>query len=154
MSTIRLSGSHTLVVQKETIWPMIFNPAILVQLIPGCQELRQVSEEVYEGVIRVGFAGYSGSYSTLVRVLEIAPPDFCRFEGEIRGKTGTIKGEAAFRIEDRNGYSQVTYTATGVITGALSQISPRFIEGAVNSMIKLGLVACEKRLRPVSPDPP
>jgi carbon monoxide dehydrogenase subunit G len=89
-----------------------------------------------------------------VRIIESAPPDFCRFEGEIQGKTGTIEGEAAFQIEDQNGYSLVSYTATGVITGALSLISPRFIEGAVNSMIKQGLAACEKKLRPVSPDPP
>lgn len=133
---------------------MIFDPKVLMQLIPGCQDLRQISDGVYEGVVNVGIGGIAGSYSTRVQIKESGPPDFCRFEGEIQGNTGTIKGEAAFRIEDQNGHSLVLYTATGVITGALSQISPRFIEGVVNSMIKLGLAACEKRLRLVSADPP
>jgi carbon monoxide dehydrogenase subunit G len=153
MSTIKLRNSRTLQVTRAEIWPLIFDPECLIKLIPGCEELKRVNENEYKGVVRVGIAGVSGKYNAIVRLIELDPPNFCRFEGEIIGNTGIVQGEASFQLKDKDQCSVVTYRASGTITGALSKISPRFIEGVLNSLIKLGLNTCEKNILEVRVSP-
>jgi carbon monoxide dehydrogenase subunit G len=117
-------------------------------LIPGCQQLEQISPDEYHGRIQVGIAAVSGSYDTYVRMVECVPPHCCRFEGEISGATGSIKGEAAFNLKEVDeGESLIEYQAKGMITGALAKLSPRFVEGVAQTLIKLGLAKMNKQLQ-------
>jgi carbon monoxide dehydrogenase subunit G len=148
VSMFELHGSHILKTSRELIWPLIFDPKGLLELIPGCQEIEQVSGKPgeFRGVIRINVPGVAGIYSTAVNILRSDPPHYCFLEGEVQGKAGRIKGEAEFFIEEVNQHSQVTYNANGIITGALSKISPRFISSAVKTMITIALESCERKL--------
>jgi hypothetical protein len=137
---VEIVGSHRLEAPIDEVWPRIFDPTSLVSLIPGCQQLEQVSPDEYRGRIQVGIAAVSGTYETYVRVVERDPPHRCRFEGEVSGATGSIKGEASFtleEVEERN--SVIEYQAKGMITGALAKLNPRFVEGIAQTLIRLGL---------------
>jgi carbon monoxide dehydrogenase subunit G len=147
-SVVEIVGSYVLEVPIDDIWPRIFDPQSLMSLIPGCQELEQVSTDEYRGNIQVGIAAVSGRYDTYVRVVERDPPHRCCFEGEISGATGTIKGEASFtlkEVEERN--NLIEYQAKGIITGALAKLSPRFVEGVAQTLIKLGLTNLNRQLQ-------
>jgi carbon monoxide dehydrogenase subunit G len=43
--------------------------------------------------------------------------------------------------------SLIEYQAKGLITGALAKLSPRFIEGVAQTLIKLGLANLNKQLQ-------
>jgi len=132
----------------DDIWPFIFDPKSLMSLIPGCQQLEQVSTDEYRGHIQVGIAAVSGTYDSYVRVVERDPPHRCCFEGEISGATGIIKGEASFVLKEvEEGNNLIEYQAKGTITGALAKLSPRFVEGVAQTLIKLGLANLNKQLQ-------
>jgi carbon monoxide dehydrogenase subunit G len=145
---IEIVGGHTLEAPIDEVWPLIFDPTSLMSLIPGCQKLEQVSPDEYRGQIQVGIAAVSGTYDTYVRVVERDPPHSCRFEGEISGVTGSIRGEAAFNLKEVDeGGSLIEYQAKGMITGALAKLSPRFVEGVAQTLIKLGLANLNKQFQ-------
>jgi carbon monoxide dehydrogenase subunit G len=137
---IEIVGGRTLEAPIDEVWPLIFDPSSLMSLMPGCQQLEQVSPDEYRGQIQVGIAAVSGTYDTYVKVVERDPPHVCRLEGEISGATGSIRGEAAFNLKEVDeGDSLIEYQAKGMITGALAKLSPRFVEGVAQTLIKLGL---------------
>ncbi len=145
---VEVVGSYMLEAPIDEIWPHIFDPKSLMSLIPGCQQLEQVSTDEYRGRIQVGIAAVSGTYDTYVRVVEHAPPHRCRFKGEISGATGTIKGEASFTLKEVEECNNlIEYQAKGIITGALAKLSPRFVEGVAQTLIKLGLANLNKQLQ-------
>ena len=145
---VEVVGSYMLEASIDEVWPLLFDPASLMSLIPGCQKFEQVGADEYRGQIQVGIAAISGTYDTYVRVVERDPPFRCRFEGEVRGATGIIRGEALFtltEVEER--YNLIEYQAKGLITGALAKLSPRFVEGVAQTLIKLGLANLNKQLQ-------
>jgi carbon monoxide dehydrogenase subunit G len=82
-----------------------------------------------------------------VKILEEVPPERCVLAGELAGPTGVVQGEASFTLSDLGQASQVHYEGSGIITGALASVNPRFIEATVNSFIKIGLACLNKQLK-------
>ena len=145
---VEIVGSYELEASIDEVWPRIFDPTSLMSLIPGCQQLEQVGPDEYRGQIQVGVAAVSGIYESYVRVVEREPPHKCRFEGEVSGATGTIKGDASFTLKEVNEHnSLIEYQAKGMITGALAKLSPRFVEGVSQALIRLGLANLNRGLR-------
>ena len=148
---IYIEGSYTLAAPREQVWPVIFDPNALIGLIPGCQSIEQVAQDEYRGRVQVGIASVSGIYDTFVRVARHEPPGYCQFEGEISGPTGLIKGTATFTLKEVEEKSLIDYQAQAMITGALAKLSPRFIEGVVSTLIKLGLANLNKQVQQAAP---
>ena len=144
---IKITGSHELEATREKVWPRIFDPISLMGLIPGCQLLERIGVDQYSGQIQIGLAGVSGLYDMSVRVVDQAPPAYCRFEGEVSGSAGRINGQALFQLKEVKENSQINYEAQAMITGALAKLSPRFIEGTIQALIKLGMASLNRQLR-------
>jgi carbon monoxide dehydrogenase subunit G len=115
-------------------------------LIPGCQQLEQAGTGLYRGRLQVGIAAVGGTYETLVQLVEQEPPRCCRFAGEVSGPTGSIKGEAAFMLAGAETGCLVEYQAQALITGALAKLSPRLVEGVVQTLIKAGFANLNRQL--------
>jgi carbon monoxide dehydrogenase subunit G len=128
------------------LWAAIFDTETLKDLIPGCTRLDQTGPDAYHGEIRVGIAAVNGAYQTDVTVAERDEPHRCRMLGEVRGPTGTMKGEARFTLEEAGGQTTLAYEGKAIISGALAKMSPRFVEGVAQTLIRHGLGKLEKRV--------
>lgn len=106
-----------------------------------------VSPNEYRGKIRVGIAAVGGEYDTRVLITEIEQPYTCRFDGEVAGPTGTIKGVATFHLEDLGENCNLHYSSEALITGALSKLNPRLVEGSVQTLMHFGLKKLNLRLK-------
>jgi carbon monoxide dehydrogenase subunit G len=148
---MQIEGSYLISAPREQVWPLIFDPQALIGLIPGCQRIEQISAGEYRGKIQVGLAAVNGSYDTLIKILASQPPESCRFEGEISGPTGLVKGDATFTLMDSAGNSLLVYHAQAIVTGALAKLSPRFIEGAVHTCLKIGLGNLNRQVQQAAP---
>ena len=144
---IRISGNYTFEASREEVWPRIFDPGSMLSLIPGCEKMELIGEDEYFGQIHLGVASISGTYETYVRVIESDPPRYCCMKVQIEGTSGVIQGQAVFSLEAMDQSSVLHYEADAMITGALSKLNPRFIEGTVHALIQLGLARLNKQLR-------
>ena len=144
---LHLRDTCTLESPPERIWPRIFDPISLMGMIPGCEHIEEVAPGEYRGRMRVGIAAVAGVFDTLVRVLESDPPHTCRLHGEVSGPTGVIAGEAAFRLEAAGEQTVLAYEGSAMITGALGQMNPRFVEGVARTLIQHGLHKLNRELR-------
>jgi carbon monoxide dehydrogenase subunit G len=145
---LKIAGSYQLEAPIDQAWPHIFEPRSLMGLIPGCQQLEQISPDEYRGQIQVGLAAVSGTYASYVRVIERDPPHHCRLEGKVTGATGSIGGMASFHLKEVNhNHSLIEYQAEAMITGALAKLSPRLVEGVAQTLINLGLANLNRQLQ-------
>jgi carbon monoxide dehydrogenase subunit G len=146
---VEIVGSYKLEASIDEVWPCIFDPISLMSLIPGCQQLEQVSPDEYRGQIQVAVAAVGGTYDSRVRVVERDSPHRCRFEGEVSGSAGRVRGSASFILREVEGQnnSLIEYQAKGMITGALAKLNPRYVEGIARTLINQGLVTLNQRLR-------
>ncbi|MCS7259664.1 MAG: carbon monoxide dehydrogenase subunit G [Anaerolineae bacterium] len=145
---LTLHGSHVFPAPPTLVWSHIFEPASLAKLIPGCQQLTQVSPEEYHGVIRVGIAAVSGTYRTQVKIREQRPPEYCAFDGVVDGPTGAIQGSVIFTLRETMDHrTELTYEAQAMISGALATLSGRLLQSVACSLINQSLACFDRELQ-------
>jgi carbon monoxide dehydrogenase subunit G len=142
---LQIHGECELEANRKDIWPLILDPDKLAILIPGCRSLEEQEQGYYRGRIQIGIAGLAGTYETFVRVVESIPPKYCRFSGEVYGKSGLITGDAELNLMNRGSSCRIKYNASGIVTGALSKINPQYINGIAQSFINLGISRLDRQ---------
>jgi carbon monoxide dehydrogenase subunit G len=144
---MKIAGSRTLDASREAVFAAIFDPSVLLGVIPGCREIERVGETEYRGQINLRLPGVVGSYRTVVHLVEAHPPSYGRLEGEVVGKLGSVIGQASFQLVETGDGTTVEYDGSAVIGGPLARLDSRFIEGLADSLIGQGLGNLEARLQ-------
>jgi len=144
---MKVAGSYKFDGSRESIWPLIYDPASLVSLIPGCDQIEQVNSDEYRGQVHVRLPAVAGTYTTFVKLIERNEPHYCRFEGEVNGSAGSIKGVASFKLEAVDSQTVMEYEGQAMISGPLAKLDSRFVEGIVQTLLKQGLAKLNKQIR-------
>jgi carbon monoxide dehydrogenase subunit G len=147
---MKVNGSRLLDMKREEIWPLIFDPAMLFELLPGCDQLERISAEEYRGRMRLRIPSIAGSYQVYVKILEHQEPGLCRMAGEVSGPAGNIRGEASFTLVEEGRKTRLSYAGAALVSGPLAGMNSRFIESVAKTLISQGLgklpaLAREKR---------
>ena len=81
---------------RGAVFAAILDPDVLLAVIPGCQEIEQVSPTTeYRGTDPPAAAGHGRRVpDRVVRVVEAEAPGSGRLEGEVTGALGSIDGRA------------------------------------------------------------
>ena len=144
---MNVAGNYTFDGPRESIWPLIYDPTSLVSLIPGCEQLEQVSPDEYRGQVHVRLPAVAGTYTTFVKLVERDEPHYCRFEGEVNGATGSMRGTASFTLKTVDAQTILEYEGQALITGPLARLDCRFLEGVVQALIKQGLAKLNNQVQ-------
>jgi hypothetical protein len=144
---VKIAGRHTFDSPRGLVWPHISDPAALAHLIPGCQQLQQAGPNEYRGQVQIPVPAVAGVYDTVVRLAEDAEPFVTRFDGEMAGPAGALRGKASFRLDESADGCTLAYEGDAIITGPLGRMDGRFTEGVARAMIAQGLGNLDARLR-------
>ena len=136
---MKIAGQSTLEATAESIWPLIFDPRTLLQLLPGCEQVEQVAPDEYRGRMTLRIPAIAGTYETWVKVLKYEAPSFCEIQGEATGSSGSVRGQASFTLQPDAQRTRITYQGDAQIGGPLAGMNPRFAEGVAQMLIRQGL---------------
>ena len=145
---MKISGSYTFDAPRENVWKLIHTPTSLLEIIPGCQSVEQISPAEYRGHIQMKLPAIVGEYTTFVQLTDFQQPDYCNFRGEVSGAPGAITGTASFTLfEETDLQTKMEFSGQGLITGPLARLNDRFAEGIAKTLINQGLAQLNKQLQ-------
>ncbi len=136
---MKVNGQSLIDAASDAIWPLVFDPSTLLELLPGCEDVVQVAPDEYRARMTLRVPGIAGSYETWVKLLEFEAPNFCKFQGEASGPTGGVAGQASFSLQPQGQQTRIVYQGDAQISGPLAGMSPRFAEGVAQTLIRQGL---------------
>jgi len=136
---MKIAGQSTLDATAKSIWPLIFDPRTLMQLLPGCERVEQVAPDEYRGRLILRIPAVAGSYETWVKELQADAPSYCRIQGEASGPGGSVRGHASFTLQVEAEQTRIAYQGDALIGGPLAGMNPRFAEGVAQTLIRQGL---------------
>ena len=144
---MNIAGSYDLDAPAERIWPLIFDPSELLQLIPGCEQIEQLGPGEYRGRLNLRVAAVGGTFQTTIKIIDQQPPVYARFAGEVAGPGGVIKGQATFRLTEAQPHTTLSYEGQALVTGPLGNLNARLVEGVAQTLIRQGLDKLNTRLQ-------
>jgi carbon monoxide dehydrogenase subunit G len=144
---MRISGKAKVNAPCEEVWALIFNPSTLLQLVPGCDQVEQVSPDQYQAILSLRVPALAGRYEIRIRIMESEAPRFCRLAGDAQGSSGGVQGIGTFTLLSQDQKTCIDYDSEIQINGPLAGMHPRFIEGVAQTLMQQGLAKLAELVR-------
>jgi hypothetical protein len=137
---MKVSGEGSIAASPEEIWNVIFDPAFMSQVIPGCKDIAQPAEDEYRIKMVLGIPAVQGHYSGTLRILQKNP--FDTIKGSIEGQGGLGKIDGTWEMQFQKSAdkeSKVIYAVKVDISGPMASMVGGFMEQVADSLVKQGL---------------
>jgi carbon monoxide dehydrogenase subunit G len=132
---LELTGERIIAAPRSRVWESLNDPKVLVQCIPGCEEVVRLSDTRFEAKVLTKIGPLRARFSGRVEMSDIDAPCKCTvlFEGGA-GSVGMAHGQSRVTLEETEDGTMLRYAAAASIGGKLGQIGGRLIDASVKKM--------------------
>lgn len=150
---MEITGAYTFNADQETVWKLLMDPNAIAKAIPGVQQMIPIEGEVnaWRAVAKIGVGVISGTYTGMVRMSDVEPPNRYQLTVSGEGQQSIINGTALLTLNYDADHRQtvITWDADASISGKLASIGQRVVKSAAGLMSKMFFGALAKQL-PIS----
>jgi carbon monoxide dehydrogenase subunit G len=132
---MKLSGTYTLAAPRDKVFAAITDPAVLQQVIDGCEKMVKTGEDSFDAHLKIGVAGLKGSYVGKVQLKDLKAPESYTLVIEGKGGPGFVKGAAKILLADKAGSTEIKCDADAQVGGMIAALGSRLIEPAAKKMM-------------------
>ncbi len=144
---MNLDGSAVLHADRERVWSVITDPAVLARTIPGCLSLEQVGDDEYRMNVSVGVGAIKGTYAGEVRLSDQERPASYVMHASGAGGPGQVKAVVTIELAEFGaGETTLTYSADAVVGGPVAGVGQRMITGVAKRMAAQFFAAVDDEL--------
>ena len=145
---MNLDGSAVLRADRDQVWSMITDPAVLARTIPGCISLEQLGDDHYRMSVSVGVGAIKGTYAGEVRLSDQNRPESYVMHASGSGGPGQVKAVVPIVLSDNgDGTTTLTYSADAVVGGPVAGVGQRMITGVAKRTAQQFFTAIDHELR-------
>ena len=152
---MKVAGEGAIAASPEKIWSVIFDPAFMSQVIPGCKAIEQPAEDEYRIKMVLGIPAIQGQYTGTLKILAKSPCD--TIKGSIEGKGGLGKIDGTWQMQFKaynEKESRVNYDVAVDIGGPMASMVGGFMEQVADSLIRQGLESFSTAIMEIADDRP
>ncbi|MFQ5677235.1 MAG: CoxG family protein [bacterium] len=141
-----LDGNYTFQFSRQEIWDALMDPKVISKTIPGCEEMKETGDDVYEAKMTIGIAAVKGVYTAKISLFDKKPPESYKLKLAGKGARGFLNGEVAIRLEEQGDGTVLHYSAENQIGGPIAAIGQRIAGPAAKMFVNQGLKSLEQQL--------
>lgn len=132
---MNLSDTKTINADRAAVYAALLNPDVLMQCVPGCQEMTGSPEDGFEAVVVQKVGPVKATFKGAVALSDMVEAQSLTISGEGKGgAAGHAKGGAKVRLEDQDGQTVLHYEVEAKVGGKLAQLGSRIIDGFAKKM--------------------
>ncbi len=122
----------------QKVWDFLMDIQELSSCIPGLEEINQLDEETFEGVIGAKVGPMSGKFRFSAGITESTPPT--RMKVRVEGKDdltkSTINATVTLGLAEAGGGSQIHHRFDADIQGRIAIVGDMILRGVAGVMLK------------------
>ncbi|WP_296446407.1 CoxG family protein [Rhodoferax sp. UBA5149] len=132
---MELTGEQIVRAPRQQVWDALNDPTILSRCIPGCEEVKKVSDSETHTRVAIKIGPVRARFSGKIFMTDVAIPSRCTltFEGS-GGAAGFAKGRSAVTLTDEGAGTKLSYSVEASVGGKLGQIGGRLIDSSAKKM--------------------
>lgn len=147
---MKIEGTHTFAAPRDTVWPILLDPEVLANVLPGCEKLEQIGENKYSGVMKIRIGPVQGKFNGVVTLSEINAPAGYRIEVNGRGAPGFVKGDGSLRLAADDGSTSMEYEGTAEIGGRIASVGQRLLDTSARAIIRQSLEGLDQQIQAIT----
>ena len=135
---MKINGTYTFPANAETVWDLLLDPQVLLQVIPGLESVDVKPDGDILATAMIGVGPVKGRFTGTLHLLDQRKPTHVRVTGEGKGGPGFMKGTCILDAVEDGATTVVTYGADIQIGGPLATVGQRLVDAATNSILQQG----------------
>lgn len=149
---MEINGEQLIASPIGLVWQGLNDPAVLKFCINGCHSLEATSASEYSTEIVAAVGPVKAKFKGNLALTDIVPQTSYSlgFEGT-GGPAGFVKGTAKVSLQDKQGATILTYSASFSIGGKLAQVGARLVGGIARSTAEDFFVKFSEQMLAYSP---
>jgi carbon monoxide dehydrogenase subunit G len=121
---MNLAGAFTVPADRQAVWAMIRDPAVMASCIPGCDQIESLSPSSYRARVIASVGPIQAVFALVVEVIREEPP--VSVHSVTRGEEGTrasvLNAKNVVTLSEvEGGLTEVAYASEVSITGRLGK---------------------------------
>lgn len=134
---VNYEGTVGILADRETVWQTVRDPEVLTACVKGAEEIEQISDREYEGVIRQTVAGIGVEMNGELQIQELEAPRWLRFNGVGSDtRTGSrMEIDATVEISEGEPETALSYDVEVTFTGKLASLGSRVLRRQIRTNI-------------------
>jgi carbon monoxide dehydrogenase subunit G len=132
---MEMVGEQLIPLPQEATWQALNDTAVLMDCIPGCESMEQISDNEFQLVMTAKVGPVSAKFKGKMTLSEVDPPNAYTlvFEGQ-GGVAGFAKGQASVKLTPDAEGTRLGYSVKAMIGGKLAQVGARLIDGVAKKI--------------------
>jgi uncharacterized protein len=130
----------------ERVFEALADPGVLARVVPGCRELVDRGDGVYDLTIEAGVGSIRGTYAGQVNVKEARAPDLYSASLSASGSPGTVQARLRAELSPSDSGTQVDYTMDAQLAGPIAGVGQRVVAGVSRKNAEAFFAALEREL--------
>ena len=142
------AGQHTFPCSRETLWPLLLDPAVIAMTMPGTRSMVREAPARYVGTLRVGLGAFvSAEFDLTVTLTDVREPERYTMHLDGRGRLGYTRGEVHVRLAAEAGRTVMDYEGELQVGGSIAVVGQRLLDTVARRLTKQGLEAMEREVK-------
>ncbi|MDG1987954.1 MAG: carbon monoxide dehydrogenase subunit G [Halieaceae bacterium] len=130
-----IQGEYKIGLAAQQVWNSLHDAETLKQCIPGCQEIKKLSDFQYQAKIVAAIGPVKAVFDTNIEMQNLQPPHSYTLVGSAKGgAAGFGNGTAHISLSESAEVTILRYTAKLKIGGKLAQVGARLVSGVTRKM--------------------
>lgn len=138
---MEITGEYVFDAPRETVWAYLQDPQVLVKVLPGCEELKMIGDDAYQGALKVKIGPVQGKFQGKVSMTNIVAPESYDIQVDGQGAPGFVKGTGGLRLEEQGQKTRIIYQGQAHIGGRIASVGQRLIDSSAKAIIRQSLDA-------------
>jgi len=143
---MKIDGSIEVAAEQQGWWDLLQDPEFLKEIMPGCKEMRKISEDEFEGSIGAKVGAIASQYTARFTVHDMNPPHSYSLKMEGKGKGGFVSGDTKVELLPVENGTELRYEGEVSMGGTIARIGQRLVDAAAKMLLKQGFNALKKKV--------
>jgi hypothetical protein len=129
------------------VWQALLDPNVLAKVMPGCEQLEQVGENEYKGMLKIRVGPVQGQFEGLVNLSDINAPEGYRMQVDGKGAPGFMKGVGEVHLEDQGTSTLMRYSGEAQVGGRIASVGQRLLDSSAKALTRQSLDGLHEQIK-------
>ena len=145
---MELKGDYIFDAPQQLVWEALNDPNVLGSVMPGSQGFTEVSENEYEGALKVRVGPVQGKFEAKITLTEVNAPDSYTLSVDGKGAAGNVNATGGMNLKpDGANKTYMEYEGTAQITGRIASVGQRLMDSTAKSIVRQSLTSLNEYLK-------